>query len=34
MHQDCDGQYGHITDDIPILNSFLDNYSDKTEDFN
>ena len=34
MHQDSHGQYGPSTDDTPILNSFLQNYSDKTEEYN
>jgi hypothetical protein len=34
MHQDSHGQYGPSSDDTPILNTFLENYSDKTEDYN
>ena len=34
MHQDSHGQYGPTTDDTPILNSFLQNYSDKTDEYN
>ena len=34
MHQDCHGQYGPSTDDRPILNSFLHNFSDKTDIYN
>jgi len=34
MHQDSHGQYGPSTDDTPILNSFLLNYSDKTDEYN
>jgi len=34
MHQDSHGQYGPDTDDTPILNTFLENYSDKTDEYN
>ena len=34
MHQDSHGQYGPNTDDTPILNTFLDNYIDKTSQYN
>lgn len=34
MHQDSLGQYGPSTDDTPILNTFLENYSDKTDEYN
>jgi hypothetical protein len=34
MHQDSHGQYGPTADDTPILNTFLENYSDKTDAYN
>ena len=34
MHQDSHGQYGPSTDDTPILNTFLEKYSDKTSQYN
>ncbi len=33
MHQDSYGQYGPNCDDTPILNEFLNGYTDKTDEF-